>query len=233
MTTRQLEPNRPLGPFIGTMTQSTQIKICGITTREVLDAAAKSGAHYAGFVHFAKSPRHLSLEAIASLSADMPGDLKPVVLLVDPDDHLVIDTCRIVAPHAIQLHGEEKPEAIAAWKTLVECDFWKALPLRSDHALVRAERYAKQVDLLLFDTPAPDTSDLPGGNGKPADWSLLSRFRPETPWGLAGGLTPDNVRDAIAQTGAPLVDVSSGVESEPGVKDMDKIARFCQAVRRS
>lgn len=212
---------------------TSRIKICGLKTPEAIAAAAEAGADYAGFVHFAKSPRHLQLDAIAAFVRDLPDRLKSVVLLVDPDDSLFADVMQIVSPDVIQLHGSETAERIRELKGRASTAIWKALPLKTEQAMVRAERFSAAADLVLFDAPAPPESKRPGGNGETADWSLLSRFPPEGDWGLAGGLTPDNVRDAIHQTSAPLVDVSSGVESEPGVKDVDKIKRFCQAVRRS
>lgn len=207
---------------------TTHIKICGISTPSAIDAAAQSGASHIGLVHFEKSPRHVTLDQAAALRARTPANIKTVLLLVNASPVLTEQAFRVVRPDVIQFHGSEKPEWLALVKKHMQVEIWKALGLRSAETLANANRFDGVVDRLLYDAPA---QALPGGNGVAVNWSLLTGHRHLVPWGLAGGLDPDNITAALAATDAPLVDVSSGVESAPGVKDMDKISRFCQAVR--
>jgi phosphoribosylanthranilate isomerase len=206
----------------------TQIKICGLSTPASIEAAAKHGATHIGLVHFEKSPRHVSLDQAAALRAQTPPSLKVVLLLVNASPELTDQAINQVRPDIVQFHGNESVE----WLNLVNQHFdvrvWKALGLSNRQTLVNADRFDDVVDMLLYDAPA---QALPGGTGTRVDWSLLHDFEHRIPWGLAGGLAPDNVVEAIRATKAPLVDVSSGVESAPGVKDVDKIAAFCKAVR--
>jgi len=211
-----------------TNSPATQIKICGISTEAAVDAAAQAGADYIGLVHFAKSPRHVSLERAAELRQYAAGKVQVVLLLVNADPKSTGQAISVVKPDVLQFHGSET----ADWVKLVSDNsglaIWKALGLRDKATLSKSERYVGGADRLLFDTPA---KALPGGNGVTFDWSLLSGHDHKIPWGLAGGLDPENVADAMTATGTELVDVSSGVESAPGVKDVDRIAAFCQAVR--
>ncbi len=205
----------------------TLIKICGLSTEAAIDAAAANGASHIGLVHFEKSPRHVTLEQAADLRRRTPASLKVVLLLVNASPELTQKAYRAVRPDVIQFHGSEKPEWLAIVKKHMAVEVWKAVGLRSAETLTNARRFDSIADRLLFDAPA---QALPGGNGVAVDWSILTGHQHILPWGLAGGLDPDNVEEALAATHAPLVDVSSGVESAPGVKDMDKMARFCQAV---
>lgn len=206
----------------------TQIKICGLSDEAAIDAAAEAGATHIGLVHFEKSPRHVSLELAAALRMRTPPSLKVVLLLVNADPELTDKALQMVRPDVVQFHGTETPEWLALVRQYCEPEIWKAIGLRDRQTLVNADRFSGIADRLLFDAPA---QALPGGTGTRVDWSLLNHFEHRTPWGLAGGLAPDNVTEALQATHAPLVDVSSGVESAPGVKDVDKIAAFCQAVR--
>ena len=206
---------------------TTLIKICGLSTEAAIDAAALGGASHIGLVHFDKSPRHVTLEQAARLRALTPPQVKVVLLLVNASPSLTEQAFKTVRPDVIQFHGKETAEWLALVKKHMRVEIWKALGLRNADTLANSRRFDGIADRLLYDAPA---QALPGGNGVAVDWSLLTGHRHIVPWGLAGGLTPDNVGAALAATGAPLVDVSSGVESAPGVKDMDKIARFCQAV---
>lgn len=204
------------------------IKICGLSTPETLAAAVRAGADHVGFVHFAKSPRHLSLAEAARLRRQVPGHVKAVLLVVDAAPAALAEAVRTIAPDIVQFHGNETPDALAHFRAETRIAAWRALGVKDAASLSDAARYHGAADRLLFDAPA---SSLPGGNGAVFDWNLLRSYRGPTPWGLAGGLTPANVAEAIRLTGAPLVDTSSGVESAPGLKDVDKIAAFCKAAR--
>ena len=208
---------------------TTQIKICGLSTEAAIDAAIDAGATHVGLVHFEKTPRHVSLERAAELRKHAGTRVKVVLLLVNADPRLTGKAIGDVRPDIIQFHGSETPD----WLKLVGdnsgLEIWKALGVRDKPTLARSARYVGAADMLLFDAPA---KALPGGTGTSFDWSLLAEHEHQLPWGLAGGLDPDNVTQALTDTGAKLVDVSSGVESAPGVKDVDRIAAFCQAVRQ-
>ncbi|MGQ3227787.1 MAG: phosphoribosylanthranilate isomerase [Blastomonas fulva] len=206
---------------------NTLIKICGLSTEAAIDAAAANGASHIGLVHFEKSPRHVTLDQASKLRARTPTSLQVVLLLVNASPVLTEQAYKAVRPDVIQFHGSEKPEWLTLVKKHMKVEVWKALGLRSAETLANARRFDGIADRLIFDAPA---QALPGGNGTRVDWSLLAGRRHLVPWGLAGGLDADNVEEALAATHAPLVDVSSGVESAPGLKDMDKMARFCQAV---
>ena len=204
------------------------VKICGLSTREAVDAAIAAGADYIGLVHFEKSPRHVTLEQAAALRSHADGRIKTVLLLVNAEPELTGNALETVRPNVVQFHGSETPEWLQLVRKYHDVEIWKALGVKDAETLATSRRYVGAADRLLFDTPA---QALPGGTGKSFDWALLAEFDHRLPWGLAGGLTPENVSDAIRLTGARLVDTSSGVESAPGVKDMDKIAGFCKAVR--
>ncbi|WOE73844.1 phosphoribosylanthranilate isomerase [Alterisphingorhabdus coralli] len=204
------------------------IKICGLSTEAAIDTAIDAGATHIGLVHFPKSPRHVSLERAAELRRYAADRIKTVLLLVNADAHLTGLAITKVKPDIIQFHGSETPAWLRAIRDKTRLGVWKAVGLRDAGTLERSARYHDAADLLLFDAPA---KALPGGTGASFDWSLLADHQHKVDWGLAGGLTPDTVGEALAATNASLVDVSSGVESAPGVKDMDKIRAFCQAVR--
>lgn len=206
----------------------TQIKICGLSSEASIDAAAEAGATHIGLVHFEPSPRHLSLEVAAGLRKRTPSHVKVALLLVNAEADVTERAIDLVRPDIVQFHGNETPEWLALVRKHKGVEVWKAFGVTDRHGLVRADAYEGNADRILYDAPA---KALPGGNGLMFNWSLLSTHHHAMPWGLAGGLDPDNVAQAIEQTHAPLVDVSSGVESAPGVKDVDKIAAFCQAVR--
>lgn len=205
-----------------------KIKICGISSAPALDAAIKAHANYAGFVFFPKSPRNVTAREMASLASRAHGHISKVGLFVDANDALLRQAVEAGQLDVIQLHGSETPERVAQVKSAFGLPVWKALPVSSPDDIKRATTYQGAADLFLFDAKTPKGA-LPGGMGLSFDWSLLSAYRGQTPWGLAGGLNPDNVADAIRLTDAPLVDTSSGVESAPGIKDMDRIAAFCKA----
>lgn len=207
---------------------TTKIKICGLSTEAAIDAAIDARADYIGLVHFPKSPRHVPLQRAAELRNYAANRIKTVLLLVNADPKSTGQAIGDVKPDVIQFHGSETPD----WLKLVAdnsgLEIWKALGVKDKPTLAKSARYVGAADRLLFDAPA---RALPGGTGTSFDWSLLADHDHQIGWGLAGGLDPDNVADALNATHAPLVDVSSGVESAPGVKQVDRIAAFCQAVR--
>jgi len=204
-------------------------KICGLTTPETLDAALAGGAAFVGAVSFPRSPRHLDLIAAATLFERARGRAKVVAVTVDADDALLTEIALILKPDLIQLHGSETPERAERARLLTGAGVIKALPVRTAADLDAATAFAPAVDWLMFDAKPPTGSALPGGVGTRFDWSLLAGRRFERPWFLAGGLSPDNLPQAVRTTGAPAVDVSSGVESAPGVKDPGRIAAFLEA----
>lgn len=209
---------------------SVQAKICGLSTPEALEAAIAGGASHVGLVHYAPSPRHLTLDAAAALRNRAAGRIKTVLLLVNPEPRDLVRAMEAVHPDAVQFHGAETPEYLGKLKRHLPAEIWKALGLRDADALARSTRFAGAVDRILYDAPA---SALPGGTGTRFDWSLLAGHHHAIAWGLAGGLSSDNVAEAIRATDAPLVDVSSGVESAPGIKDVDKIAAFLKATQNA
>lgn len=206
----------------------TQIKICGLSTETTIDAAIDAGATHIGFVHFEKSPRHVSLERARQLRAYAGDRIETVLLLVNADAEITGKAIADVKPDILQLHGSETPDWVKLVRDTSGLEIWKAVGVRDPAGLASTARYVGAVDRLLFDAPA---KALPGGTGTSFDWSLLAGHQHQVDWGLAGGLDPDNVADALTATRAPLVDVSSGVESASGVKQVDRIAAFCQAVR--
>ena len=207
---------------------TTQIKICGLSTPESFDAAIDAGATHVGLVHYEPSPRHVSLQDAAKLRRRAPETVKVVLLLVSADAITTGMALQTVMPDVIQFHGRETPEWLAAIRQRMPFEVWKAFGVRDRESMANAYKFDDAADRMLFDAPA---QALPGGNGTGFDWSILRTHDHHLPWGLAGGLDPDTVTQALERTGAPLVDVSSGVESAPGVKDVDLIQRFCEAVR--
>ena len=205
------------------------VKICGLKTPEDVDAAIRLGATHIGLNHYEPSPRYIDLKTAAALRARAQGKVKVALLLVNATQKLTGEALAAVRPDIVQFHGNETPEWLAAVKRLVPAQIWKAVGLADAGTLDRVERYHGAADRILFDAPA---AAMPGGTGTRFDWSLLKNHRHKIDWGMAGGLTPANVAEAIAATGAPLVDVSSGVESAPGVKDVDKMAAFLKAAGR-
>jgi len=207
-----------------------EIKICGLSTPDTLDAAIAARATHVGLVHYEPSPRHVTLEQAMRLRVRVPPEVKVVLLLVNEQPGTTMHAVNAVRPDVVQFHGTETAEWLAVLKQAGAKEIWKAIGVKDASSLENAKRFKGAADKLLYDAPA---QKLPGGQGLAVDWSLFQGFRHEMPWGLAGGLTPDNVAEAIRVTGAPLVDASSGLESAPGVKDVDKIAAFCKAARGS
>ena len=205
----------------------TLIKVCGCNTPEAVDAAVDAGADYIGLVHYAPSPRHVTLEQGAKLRARVPASTKVVLLLVNEQPIPTAQAVDTIKPDVVQFHGSETPEWLGLLRQHVPHELWKAVGLRGAETLTNTLRFRDAAHRVLYDS-AQGTQ--PGGNGLTVDWSLLANFRHELPWGLAGGLTPENVAEAIGQVRPWGVDVSSGVETG-GVKDGDKIRAFVAAAR--
>lgn len=206
------------------------VKICGLGSAEAIKAAAENGATHAGLVFYEPSPRNIRPRDAMALAKNIPGDMKRVGVFVNPEESLLERAILAAKLDIVQFHGEEKPERLKTIKSRHNVEVWKAIPVAAASDLEAAKRYEGAADLVLYDARQPKASRLPGGMGIAFDWKLLQKYRHRTRWGLSGGLRSDNVGEAIAITGAPLVDVSSGVESEPGVKDLDKIGAFLRAV---
>ena len=205
---------------------STTVKICGLTSPEGVAAAVSAGARYLGFVFFAKSPRHVTPEQAAALAAEVPLGIAKVGLFVNPDDALLQTVLAQVPLDMIQLHGSESPARVTEVRALTGLPVMKAVGVAEPRDLDALWDYGLVADMLLIDAKPPKDAELPGGNGLAFDWRLLAGRQILKPWLLAGGLTPENVSQALRLTRAPGVDVSSGVESAPGVKDPDRIRDF-------
>ncbi len=211
------------------MPQDTRVKICGLSTEAGLKAAFDAGAAYVGFVFFPKSPRNVSIVTARSLAQQVPVGVAKVALVVDADDALLDAITESVPLDMLQLHGHESPERVLAVKARYGLPVMKAVGIADADDLALLDTYQAVADQILVDAKPPKMAELPGGNGLSFDWTLISRRRWPKPWMLAGGLTVQNVAEAIALTGAPQVDVSSGVEMSPGVKDRAMIAAFMTA----
>jgi phosphoribosylanthranilate isomerase len=207
------------------------VKICGLSTPEALDVALESGADLVGFVFFPPSPRNLGLEAARVLSARVQSRAGKVALTVDATDDTLRDIVAAIKPDMLQLHGKETPDRVVAVRTRFGLPVMKALPIAERADLSPIREYAAVADRLIFDARAPKEATRPGGLGTPFDWTLLAGLNPGVPFMLSGGLDAGNVAEAITITNAPGVDVSSGVERAPGVKDPDKIREFVRAAR--
>jgi phosphoribosylanthranilate isomerase len=207
------------------------IKICGLSTAATLEAAIEAGADMVGFVFFDRSPRHLALDQARALSRRVDGRAKIAVLTVDAPDETLRAIIDAATPDFLQLHGRETPARVAELRQIFGLPTIKAIGVGRPDDIAAADAYADSADRLLFDAKAPRDALHPGGNGIAFDWRLLAALDPRKPWLLSGGLDQDNVAEAIAVTGARGVDVSSGVESAPGMKDVGKIRAFIAAAR--
>ena len=212
---------------------TTEVKICGLRSEPALAAALDAGASYVGFVFYPRSPRNVTVEAARALAQTARGRAKVVALMVDPDDALIAEVVAQVAPDIIQLHGAETPERVRDVRQRFGLPVMKAVSVAGPEDVAAALAYAGTADRILFDAKPPtgELSALPGGNGLPFDWRALAALKGRMDFMLAGGLTPDNVSEAIRATGARAVDVSSGVESRPGEKDLALIHRFIRAAK--
>lgn len=208
-----------------------ETKICGIRTPADLDAVSRSGARWIGMVFFTKSPRHLSLDEASTLrrhAEDNGLNVDRIALVVDADDAALDAVVDAVNPAMIQCHGKETPERLAEIRSRYNVAIMKAIRVANAETLNDALRYDAAVDWMLFDS-APVDASLPGGTGHAFDWGLMAQWGGRSPWMLAGGLSDGNVAEAIQISGAAAVDVSSGVEKSPGIKDHAAIQRFVQA----
>jgi len=210
--------------------QRVTAKICGLSTPETVDAAVSHGASHVGFVFFPTSPRHVTFEQAASLTMRLPRHVGRVGVFVDAEDAVVDQAIRVGGIDTIQLHGKEPPERLTTLRSRHPgIGIWKAISIRTRADLDAASRYHPVAEVILYDAKTPDGT-LPGGMGLRFDWTLLDGFRHPQRWALSGGIDTANVADAASRTGARLVDTSSGVESAPGIKAVDKIAAFLQRV---
>ncbi len=206
------------------------VKICGLTRPEDVDAAVAAGARYVGFVFFAKSPRNVSVAQAAKLAMAVPLGVAKVALVVNADNDRLDQIVAEVPLDMLQLHGSETPDRVAEIKARYGLPVMKAVGIAGPEDLAKLDLYATVADQILVDAKPPKDAELPGGNGLTFDWRLIARRRWLTPWMLAGGLGPSNAAEAVALTGVRQLDVSSGVESAPGLKDAAKIAAFVGAV---
>lgn len=209
------------------------VKICGLSTPEALDVALEEGADMVGFVFFAPSPRNLSIEIARAMGQRVTGRAKKVALTVDADDRFLDGVVEALKPDFLQLHGRESPERVAAIKARFKLPVIKALAIAARGDFAQVKNYAAAGDWILFDAKAPATATRPGGLGKPFDWTLIRGAIAGVPVMLSGGLDAQNIEEALRITLVPAVDVSSGVESSPGRKDLNKIRAFIDAARRA
>lgn len=209
------------------------VKICGLSTLESVDAAINAGADLVGLVFYPRSPRHVSLRQAKTLADYARGRAKIVALIVDADDVALQDINKNVAPDLYQAHGSETPQRVLEISGLTGKPVIKAIKVGDAADIAKAADYAGHASLILYDAKAPETlvNALPGGNGIAFDWNLLGGPSQTEGFILSGGLNPDNVAQAIRATGAPIVDVSSGVESAPGKKDLRLIRKFIEAAK--
>jgi phosphoribosylanthranilate isomerase len=210
----------------------TPAKICGLSTPETVGAALDGGAAFIGFMFFAASPRNVDLEVAARLAAPARGRAKVVAVTVDPDDAVLERIAATLRPDLIQLHGQETPRRTSEVAARTGAGVIKVLSVSDSGDIARAQAFDGLVDHLMFDAKPPKDADRPGGLGAAFDWRLMAGRRFERPWFLAGGLDPWNLAEAVKASGAPMVDVSSGVERGAGLKDAGLISAFLDAARR-
>jgi len=206
--------------------EKMDIKICGIKDETILHAAIEAGANFIGFVFYPPSPRYVTFEEAAALSAQMPGDVEKVGLFVDPSDEEIMEAANFNGLTMLQLHGNESPQRLKEIKALYDLPVIKALRVAEKADIEQARHYEETADWLLFDTK---TEGTPGGTGQTFDWSVLQSFESARPWMLSGGLNAGNIRQALRIISPDAVDVSSGVEDSPGIKSPEKIAEFMRA----
>jgi phosphoribosylanthranilate isomerase len=206
------------------------IKICGLKTPEAVDRAVERGATHIGFIFFAKSPRNIEPDIAGMLADRVRGRTKIVAVTVDADADDLDEIIALLRPDILQFHGHESPERLLTVKAMTGLPIMKAFSIREPDDLRRIEPYIGIADRFLFDAKPPIGSDLPGGNGVTFDWSLLRSLDESVNYMLSGGLNKDNIADALSETGARGIDISSGVESAPGIKDLQMMDDFFAAV---
>jgi len=213
--------------------KNTRVKICGLSTAETLKAACNAGADYVGFVFFERSPRHISYAQAEKLSRIVPENILKVALSVNADDATLSQIVSSLGPDILQLHGQESPARVAEIKQKFGIQTLKAIPVENASDIAAAEPYEGVADMILFDAKAPEDfkNALPGGNGISFDWKLLDNAAMKGDFMLSGGITAQNVAQAITLTKAAIVDVSSGVEISPGKKDIELVTQFIAAVK--
>jgi phosphoribosylanthranilate isomerase len=212
------------------MTDPLIVKICGIRTPDILEAAIEAGADIVGFAHFERSPRHVDLEALPELISLARGRVETCVFLVNPDNSCVMEIAAL-SPDWIQLHGPETPHRVAAIREEAGIAILKAIPIGSAEDVAHVKDFAEVADRILLDAKPPKGAERPGGHGIPFDWGLLKALDPTLGFMLSGGLTPETVGTAIKTVRPIGVDVSSGVETAPGRKDAALIRAFIEAAR--
>lgn len=209
-----------------------RVKVCGLRELAHLHQVAEQGASYVGFILFPPSPRHVTLEALTGLVSNVPGHIRSVGVVVDPSDE-ELELILAAAPlDILQLHGHETPERVAAIALRTGCRVIKVIRVEEAADLAAAQDYVGAADMLMFDTKPPSNAKFPGGHGLPFDWRVLENQRWPKPWVLAGGLDAGNLRAAVELAHPDIIDVSSGVESRPGVKDPKRIAAFLAEAKR-
>jgi phosphoribosylanthranilate isomerase len=219
------------GDFGSAQPDSVLVKICGLSTKKTLEAAIEAGASYAGFVFFGPSPRNVSLRQAARLARLAEGHIKTVALTVNATDAGIAAIMSEVNPDFLQLHGDESPERTAAIRALAKAPVIKAVKVGALKDVKAARRYEAAADIVLFDAQALRSSALPGGNGRSFNWAWLPKASPRPNFMLSGGLNSDNLHEALAASGALAIDVSSGVETAPGVKTPFRIRRFIETAK--
>ncbi|MCA1407114.1 phosphoribosylanthranilate isomerase [Ensifer sp. IC3342] len=211
----------------------TDVKICGLKTADAVERAAALGASHTGFIFFPKSPRNIEPDDAGRLADRIRGRAKIVAVTVDADNDELDEIVSALKPDMLQLHGSESPDRVLTVKAVYALPVMKALSIREASDLDRIEPYVGIADRFLFDAKPPAGSDLPGGNGVSFDWRLLGALDGSVDYMLSGGLNANNIGEALALTGARAIDTSSGVESAPGVKDLELMEAFFDAVRRA
>jgi phosphoribosylanthranilate isomerase len=206
------------------------VKICGIRTPELLEAAIEAGADVVGFMHFQRSPRHVDLETLPELISQARGRVETAVVLVNPDNSCVMEIAAL-SPDWIQLHGPETPHRVEAIREEAGIAVLKAIPIGTADDVTGVAAFADAADRLLLDAKPPKGAERPGGLGVPFDWNLLEALDPSLPFMLSGGLTPETVGDAVRKVRPMGVDASSGLETAPGVKDAALIRAFIEKAR--
>ncbi len=202
------------------------VKICGLKTSEAVEATLDGGANYIGFIFFEKSPRHIELDQARALQILVAGRAKTVAVTVNADFEMLADIVETVKPDYLQLHGDETPERVLEIKARYGLPVIKAVAIRTLEDMEASKSYVASADMLLFDAKPPKGSELPGGNGVSFDWSLLQKFQSKLPIMLSGGLSRENIGEALSVAKPAGIDISSGVEIKPGVKDIGLISQF-------